>query len=145
MAKNHKNCAGAIYRSSAFISLPPENRCGSRASCSDHPGKQNVHIEHTVQASALQHVWNAREDNMDLSGTVRWILNHSVATAMMPGEAAGLPSRNRDIPERPFERYLGSDLEVWNVLTGELVDFATFTFEDHRASISSLIHKPSVA
>lgn len=141
MAKNHMNCAGAIYRSSAFICLPPESRCGSKAECPSHPGEQNVHIEHTVQASALQHVWNAREGYLDLDATLHWLLKHSVATAMVPREAAGLPSRNRDIPERPFERYVGSDLEIWNVLTGATVDFSTFTFEDHRTLIASLIHE----
>ena len=124
-------CAGAIFRTSAFINT--ENRSGSRTD-------QNIHIEHTVEIKDLVALL---KDNLPASpsGPAALILKYSVATAMRKSQTdylAGFPRsmsalnprcRWFDQPFMRYERLMEHD-DVWNVWTGEKVS-TSFSFGDH--------------
>lgn len=138
-AKNHVNCAGAIYRSLGFISLDPAHRCGSRR-CSSHLAGQNVHIEHTVQAKALEIAWNLASVKRSDADAMDWILSNSIVTAMTPLEVTGIGSLT-SIPFLPFQRYSrkAESPVIWNVLDGKRIDLLKFKFDDHRNTVGNLI------
>lgn len=138
MAKQHVNCAGALYRTERFITSNPSERCGSRADCARHPGRQNVHIEHTVQAVALATAWNHSTEMRTLPQTLEWILDYSVATAMVHGEQDALPSL-KSVPILPFARYANTHLRIWNVFSGTRIDAHSYTYQEHQAAIQDVI------
>lgn len=144
-AKDHRNCAGAIYRSHDFMKSAPGDRCGSRKPCANHRAPVRIHIEHTVQAAALRNAWNslagqgARPSD---AAAIDWILKQSVATAMCKAESARLPTLLR-IPDRPFDRYLEAVKlsTIWNLVHRTEVDPAAFTFEDHGRTVDRLLEE----
>lgn len=142
-------CAGSLYRSAAYLSLPPLTRTGSKYGAQP----KNVHIEHTVPVSILlkhlrRQVWSKRSP----SALHDHLIDHSICTAVTEQEKAALSSygvSNHDHPEFsvqtgslgqfPFMRYLPArrlaTFQVFNVITGQPVDFAKFTYRDHLATL----------
>jgi hypothetical protein len=73
MAKGSCLCAGAIFRTSAFIDVDAKQRRGSKI-------ERSIHIEHTFPISQLKaEIIKARFP--DYLATLTWLLKHSVATA----------------------------------------------------------------
>lgn len=142
-----RSCVGAVYRTEAFMRLPDERRCGTKAL------GQTIHIEHTVPIATL-----VRQLSMFLpheaDEAIVWILARSVVTAVtgdIDGERytmvqSGL-SRSSHVFTAghldeclPFRRY--NEMKhsaIWNVVTGCLVDTKTFSFADHRASMATVL------
>lgn len=147
-AKNPIRCAGAIYRSQAFMELDPGHRDASRPrnlpKCN---WPRNMHIEHTVLASQLHDMWLARPFDAPVSPV--FFLSNGIATAMHVTEEEALGGDYRtpnpcyvDGKGLPFLRYVGklpSMSSIWNVFTGRQVDMMKFTLADHRQTVRDLL------
>ena len=132
-------CAGAIFRTSAFITT--EHRSGSRRD-------QNIHIEHTVPIADLVTLLKGYLLDMPTSPAA-FVLKYSVATAMLKTQTQYLTGYKRNMSalnpscdwfNRPFMRYerLMEHDDVWNVWTGEKVS-TSFSFNDHLELLCRIV------
>lgn len=146
-AKKPKVCAGAIYRTRAFIELEPSLRDASRprgVSRKDWP--RNIHIEHTVLASQLHETWRKSTSRSEIETAV-FFISKGVTTAMHVDEESALARETRALnpcfDERalPFQRYhdLDEKFEIWNVLSRQKINTRNFTFADHQSIICELL------
>lgn len=147
-AKRPVKCAGAIYRTKAFMELSPDERDASKPR---HLPKcqwpRNIHIEHTVLVSQLHHMWLARPVDAPVSPV--FFLANGITTAMHVEEERALGNDYRtpnacfdDGEGLPFGRYavsLSETSSIWNVFTGQLINMKKFTLADHRATVSDLL------
>lgn len=141
------HCAGAIYRTSRFMSLPRTQRDGSKADT------RNIHIEHTVPINTLKTVIEARHSEFTTAGQLhRFLLDHSICVAFHHEEESWLPGGHdgkwndafertgRVVHQHPFRRYRSllesakrrrKTVTIVNVVTGHVIDIETYTFEMH--------------
>jgi hypothetical protein len=138
-------CAGAIFRTQAFIETEQEQRIGSKCG-------QSVHIEHTVPINKLEGAIISRHFP-NLIETLSWLLKHSVATAFHEREkehlrgvtiASGALDPTSSEYLRPFLRYAQlhkAGSVVWNVFDGQKIDPVNFTFKDHLEIVLRLLHE----
>lgn len=149
--KNRGLCSGAIYRSERYMSLDPLSRSGSAGPRKTLLHLQNIHIEHTVPIAVLNNRWaHYRQGKTpDLAETYAWMFIHSISTAVHMAEKGGLRSYesktdafDKDHPHYrlPFQRYTHSATPavIWNVLSGERIDAARWSFADHFEMIDEL-------
>lgn len=149
-------CAGAIYRSAAFMRIPQKDRSGQKTVVGRHGDARTVHMEHTVPVSVLAHQIRRLPQDVqaDPAGMLAWLLRHSVTCAFAKEQEAfskgftqGTNAFNSAQPEefgRPFARYnhlKTGPIEVWNVWTGEKIDGDSFHFDDHMATVFDLLKK----
>ena len=142
-------CAGALYRTKAFIQIPADKRVGKRAG-------QTVHIEHTVPVNVLAKRWiELRQSGraQDLMPTFGWVMHHTVATAFEINEQKTLKGVSRSTDcfaagtagfDRPFKRYAGlyaQGGQVWDVYRGALVDPDQFSLDDHFGNVVALVEE----
>ncbi len=140
-------CAGTLYRTEDFMNLPDAARCGTKAA------GQTIHVEHTVPVATLTgHIVAA--DRATPDDTVLWILTRSVVTGVTDGPSGerhrmvhrGQARRSHALSpghadhDLPFRRYEpAGHSPIWDVVRGERVDPARFTFADHRANIATVL------
>ena len=147
-AKKPKLCAGAIYRTEAFIAIEPSQRDPSKPrGVSKERWPRNIHIEHTVLASQLHRMWLDREPRGETDCT--FFIANGVATAMHADEERALgtdyrtinPCFERGAEGLPFQRYrtLPKGAVIRNVYTGEAVDIQTYSLNDHRRTVRALL------
>lgn len=149
-------CSGAIYRSEKFMSVAQADRNGSAGPRRSRLHLQNVHIEHTVPVAVLSERWKAFRAGSEVTtiDAYAWTLVHSVAAAVHMSEKGGLGAYEKSTDAfdlghfhagLPFMRYShhAAPPVIWNVLTGQKIDPATWTFKDHLSSIDALIHEVS--
>lgn len=138
-------CAGAIFRTRAFIDQPQDDRSGARLT-------QTVHIEHTVPVRVLTREFATFADvNEPADVALAWLFKHSVATAMKKGQDhAYLSSVTRSTgafdqgPDngKPFRRYdlLFADGEsVWDVWNRKEIDPDEFCFDTHIDTVLAIL------
>jgi hypothetical protein len=135
-AKNPTKCAGAIYRTYAFMNIKPDERDPSKKPT------RNIHIEHTVLASQLHKMWI---NCSDFEPT--FFISHGITTAMSACEEKKVGVGREPNPcfigddGKPFLRYKDTlkDSKIWNVFTGEQVDICKYTLADHRKTVADLL------
>jgi hypothetical protein len=133
-------CAGAIFRTRAFVNTP--HRVGTKIG-------QTIHIEHTVPVIELEREIRKRrfEGQED---ALHWLLTHSVTTAFHISQTrylegvSGRTDAFKDSAARgkPFMRYkrlFDDGEEVWNVFDRRIIQAEEFTFEDHTDLIIRLL------
>ncbi|MHB0914847.1 MAG: hypothetical protein ACYC5A_04135 [Thermoleophilia bacterium] len=153
MAKRGKwgHCAGALYRTRAYLDISQDQRNGTQKS-------GNVHIEHAIPVNTLECILFAEHaelcDPVDLHDT---LIRNSICVAMTVTEKEAMedvgvdPSWNdafdsegRHLHNSPFHRYLPlrdglctpkDQFEVWNITRRMPVDLEGFTFDDHLATL----------
>lgn len=136
-------CAGAIYRTGAFIKTA--QRSGSKKG-------QSVHIEHTFPIKELRAAIVSRRFR-SYQEAIAWLLMHSVTTAFHEAQKehlVGRASRSGALDPsssdylRPFARYAklhSSDEVVWNVFDREKVDPQKFTFRHNLDAVVRLLQE----
>jgi hypothetical protein len=139
-------CGGAIFRTPAFMAVS-ERRYKKKP-----VGTKTIHIEHTFPIAML--CSNARKARFaNHVGMLRWMLQHSVATATSEPEQRLIHARYRkwsgaldpiyaDEFRKPFMRYghVWSEIgTIWNVFDREEVDPSSFTFDDHLRLICRVL------
>lgn len=144
-AKEPIRCAGAIYRTRAFMTIPPERRDASKprgVERQDWP--RNIHIEHTILASQLHNMWLGKPYRQAFP--IAYFMSNGVTTAMHALEEAALPNTHgsnscfTDGAEgKPFQRYRDAINDIYNVVDGRKVDPDTFTLTDHRHVLVALL------
>lgn len=145
-------CAGALYRSEAFLELDIDSRNGRRGAT------KNIHIEHLVPVSVLAKSLRAMSGSFEsASAILAYLLDQSICVAMTQAESilihdlgvsrAKSPvfdSRGMKTGEHPFRRYSParstsepstSPIRIYNIVTESEVDFATFSFSNHRETL----------
>ena len=142
-------CAGALYRTQAFMRLPADRRVGKKLG-------QTVHIEHTVPVNVLATRWlEVRQDGQahTLAPTFGWVMHHTVATAFHKEEQRTLKGVSKSTEcfvegaagfGRPFKRYAGlfaQGGQVWDVYQGALVDPDQFSLDDHFNNVVALVEE----
>lgn len=141
-------CAGAIFRTQAFIDLPQDERSGSRAT-------QTVHIEHTVPAGVIAGRLGAQLSDVRHTGdlSLAWLFKHSVVTAMRKGQDASFlrgvtrstTAFDAGLDEgKPFRRYrelFAANEIVWDVWNRKEVDPDNFTFHSHIETVLDILHE----
>lgn len=150
--ENRGVCAGTLYRSVGFMRLNVADRVGARVPKDITRGIKNIHIEHTVPVGSIT-TWikksaSAGCEHAALHG---WIIGRSVCTAITEHQRLVLADAEKEkttvrTVERdhlPFTRYqgvfgTGGDHDIYDVTTGNRVDFSRFSYEDHRASLDRL-------
>ncbi len=143
-AGNNIHCAGAFYRTEAFMRLPDQHRCGQKKA-------QTVHIEHTVPiASIVSAITAARPEGP--SQIITWLLARSITTGVADGK--GPEAERRRIVRRgyarrtdlftpghadenlPFRRYdATSGTRIWDLVSRRPIDPDRFTMADHHANL----------
>jgi hypothetical protein len=154
MAKPGKvgGCAGALYRSEAFLELDVDARDGRKGAT------KNVHIEHLVPVSALEKGLKAMSGSFQsASALYAFLMDHSICVAMTQAESTmihdsgvsrstspAFDSKGNKTGEHPFRRYSPaqsdsersvSALRIYNVITQSEVNFATYSFDRHRETL----------
>ncbi|UYW26612.1 hypothetical protein OKC48_25730 [Methylorubrum extorquens] len=144
-------CAGALYRTEAFITLPDEQRCGNKVG-------QTIHIEHTVPVVTLVEKPKTRKFQSSVDALI-WLLGHSVTVAVRAGEGksdsdckrsnmvhAGQSRRTHVFEAEhedeglPFRRYDASKhSKIWDVVNQRSIDPDRFSFAEHRANMSKVL------
>ncbi len=141
-------CSGALYRTENFMKTAQGNRCGKARS------GRTIHIEHTVPIATLNKAWKEVRANRvpSLAEAYAWMFVHSVTTAVHADEMGGIRGYERTTRaldrdahwfNRPFVRYDFKEkpIVIWNVLTREKIDAATFSFADHFRMIGLLLEE----
>jgi len=146
-------CAGALYRTQAFIQLPSDERIGKKRG-------QTVHIEHTVPVNVLSMRWlEVRKggQEQELMPTFAWVMHHTVATAFHQDERMSLKGVSKSTDcfaegapgfGRPFKRYSGlfhQGGQVWDVYNGALIEPDLFSLSDHFANVVALAQEAGAA
>ena len=139
-------CAGCIYRTEEFVNIGMEARTGQRGA-RDLP--ESIHVEHTVPVAALANHLSmlACRGESDQS-LQKFLISHSIATAVQRKQGHVLPKgivaqgyarRAVDFEENlPFKRYT-PDTSILNILSGEKIDLASFSFSDHQVAMVKLL------
>lgn len=138
-------CAGALYRTHAFIQLPAAQRIGKKKG-------QTIHIEHTIPVNVLATRWLVAEaaSDADKAATLAWVLRNTVATAFHKDEQKTLRkvSSSSDCYVegttgfgRPFARYAQlheGGGRVWDVMNEVEVEASVFTLDHHFDNVITL-------
>lgn len=144
-------CAGAIYRTVAFMDLDISQRKGSKK-------LKTIHIEHTVPASVLAQklieIDRVGEEKINPEYILFYLLKYSVCTAMLDeqgkrgalirvGFAASTDafSPNSSGYDKPFMRYNKAFIDsnvIWDVWNKKIVDPEKFTFFDHLCTLGEI-------
>jgi hypothetical protein len=138
-------CCGAIFRTESFMALPQDMRCGSRLG-------QTVHIEHTVPINVLASKFRTAGQSKAAEAKVAWLLKHSVTTAMKKGQDAAFlkgvtrsttafdpTSAGHQLPFRRYQQLFASEERIWDVWNRREVDPNGFTFDEHFATVVSVL------
>lgn len=144
-------CAGAIYRTTAFIDLETSKRIGSK-------NLKTIHIEHTVPASVLSQqlieIGCLSPEKLNPEYIFFYLLKYSVCTAMLDHQGRqGALIRNGFSSStdafsfsslgynKPFLRYnqVVNDTEnIWDVWNERIIDPEKFTFADHLSTLREI-------
>jgi len=162
MAKDNKNvkgrCKGALYRSRGFIEIIENDRDGRKKT-------QTIHIEHVVPVKVVNRLifeYAKRIKRENFNDFILFVMALSVCTAVTYRDEK--EKIERDKPERslsrltsshpefmepallsikalkkkhPFARYAGSEIEVYKVSDGSLINPGDYTFRDHLKELEA--------
>lgn len=152
-------CSGALYRSSGYLRLAPESRCGAK-----DPERRSVHIEHTVPASCLEKVIHHYRPSIRSPQALHdFLISYSISAAfthdeerLMQKQYANVPGKRTscfdetgaEVEDRPFARYkrlarYEPEFRIYSMLTLEPIDLENFTFRDHRNHLRGMALKLS--
>lgn len=137
-AYGNVRCSGALYRSLNFVDMPVEKRDEQKA----------VHIEHTVPIKQLNERWrDKRPHTQDNAERLRWLLENSITTAMLPQEARDYIQKRHNSDNEcfhqgqayglPFRRY--GSMPILNAVTGKLIDPGVWSLTDHWSNMMRLL------
>lgn len=142
-------CSGSLYRTAGYMAHPPDVRAGQKGH------NRTVHIEHSVPVSVLLKLLKFHANDFETPADLHnFLILHSVATAFSAeeeGHMKGVVVSSRNLAfqntgertgDHPFLRYkplLGKEINfrLYNIVTGEEINLDTFTFEDHKNTLTA--------
>lgn len=139
------HCAGTLYRSEKFMSIPIDIRVGN--------GKQrNIHIEHTIPAVQLIRLMVGKikkDPNVKATEIMKFIIERSVVAALSKEEQSAMKGcvdpKNNDCLEYPFRRYLGlkerlarqgKTFNLYEIVSGEPINLESFSLQSHMSMVN---------